>query len=520
MTEGNGAHQNRSTFAGLAPLVATQRAWAAGMARGARAAVRRLALASPRRATGPVPQAISANELDRLIRRQFWLKLFWMVVTVGLLIFCLASASARTTGLFATWRGAALLLLSAAYAWRVGWPVWRSWFHPRLMLPSAEPWHAMRVWGVTLLLTLALFALDPIMGWLCYPLFGMAFTMFEMPLAVAPGLVSFLLIPATVVANGYATIAELATPGSLGGWALAFGGYGALTYWPAKMMRDRIRREISMAELEQVHGELQQAHRELEASAEREREMAVLRERGRLARDMHDTLGHALVLIAVKLEAARRLREVDAVRADHELEVTQQIVRDAMTELRASLAALRSPVLERESPGRMLAEFAHEAGQRAGWHVIYDVATDLGDLDEETREALLRVGAEALTNVERHAHARTVTVTLKREGESEADGSIVLRVTDDGVGLAHQEDSAAPLVATGYGITGMRERITALGGRLSVGHGAARGTVVEARIPALAAQHRPQGEPPTGITTVAGLDARQPVTARSYVAGE
>ena len=89
-----------------------------------------------------------------------------------------------------------------------------------------------------------------------------------------------------------------------------------------------------------------------------------MRERTRLAREMHDTIGHALVLISVKLEAAQRLRERDPERCDHELESTKQIARETMTALRASIADLRSPALEHGHINHALSRSARELAQR------------------------------------------------------------------------------------------------------------------------------------------------------------
>jgi signal transduction histidine kinase len=446
------------------------------------------------------------TELDRAVRLQCRVTLFWVVVTLGFLVFCLVSAGLRTPDLYTTWRGTALLALSAVYA---GWMLYGQFRRDRRgpIIPGVR--RRLRIWLTALILTTGLFALHPVMGWLCYALFGMAFSLFDLPWAILPGLVAYAFIPATIVANGFAPLESVANPGSLISWALGFPVYSAIIYIPSWLLRERIRREASVAELERMHHELAEAHQRLAASADQERELAVLRERGRLARDMHDTLGHALVLVAVKLEAARRLRDVDVARADRELDATQQIVREAMADLRACLAALRSPLLGREPLGEALARHAREAGLRAGWHVVYDVSPDLGALDEAAHEALLRVGCEALTNAERHPRARTVTLSLKRTD----DGAVVLRVADDGIGIGvHQParallapasgatPSAAPLQADDspeaggdpaeraaaghYGITGMRERMTVLGGAFTLTSGPRGGTVVEARIPA------------------------------------
>ncbi|HEV7130079.1 MAG TPA: sensor histidine kinase [Ktedonobacterales bacterium] len=423
------------------------------------------------------------TELERAARQQYRIQVFWIGVTFADLLFCLWAAGARTPGLYLTWRGAALLAVAALYAYRMSQTLRR----PGPVSATESPAQlSIRVWVVTLILTLALFALHPMMGWMCYPLFGMAF-MFELPWAILPAALAYLFLPVTLLANGFETPRDLLNPVQALVWAVSFPAYAALVYLPAKLMRDRLRRERNMAELQRVYHELEQAHQRLAASAEQERELAVLRERARLARDMHDTLGHALVLVAVKLEAVRRLREVDTGRAERELAATQQIVRDAMGELRASLADLRSPTFERESLGRMLGEHAHAAAQRAGWHVVYDLSADLATVDPAIREALLRVGAEALTNAERHAQAGTVTLTLQRD----LDDAIVLRVADDGVGISTssrapavpESDTDNPALGQHYGITGMRERITALGGHFSIASGATGGTVMEAWVP-------------------------------------
>src|SRR5262245_58346708 len=109
------------------------------------------------------------------------------------------------------------------------------------------------------------------------------------------------------------------------------------------LTEERFERNHLLLQLANANTELEEAHHRLEQSASHEQELAVLRERTRLAREMHDTLGHALVLISVKLEAAQRLRERDPERCDSELESTKQIARDSMAALRASIANLRTP---------------------------------------------------------------------------------------------------------------------------------------------------------------------------------
>jgi signal transduction histidine kinase len=180
---------------------------------------------------------------------------------------------------------------------------------------------------------------------------------------------------------------------------------------------------------------------------------------------------------------------VDAERAEHELDATQQVLRDAMGELRATLAVVRMPILPDEDVGQVLARSLRQAAQRAGWQVTCDVDGGLGDVDERTREALLRIGLEALTNAERHAHARHVTLALTRTD----DQHVALRVTDDGAGLdmyvssdaetAHGDGSGSQSPSGHYGLTGMHERAAALGGTVRVFSPPSGGTVVLACLP-------------------------------------
>lgn len=449
------------------------------------------------------------TELQRALRQQRIVMIFWLCVTLGDLGFCLWTVLATTPPIAFSARGVVLVLLSLVY---VGWMAWTylaSW-----KVSRAVPYGSALIWGATFALSLGLFLLSPLMGWLFYPVFGMAFAMVDLLWAIPAALVAYAMIPITVLANGYAPPVAAHNFWFWGAFILTFPIYAAMCYLPTMSMRERIRREFNMAEAERMHRELEVAHVQLAASAQRERELAVLRERGRLARDMHDTLGHALVLASVKLEAARRLRTVDAARADHELEATQQIVRDAMSELRATLAALRTPLLPEAGVGAALAQALHEAGQRAGWQTACAVDADLGPLDERTNETLLRIGLEALANAERHARAQHVSLSLAR-GQ---DHVVSLEVSDDGVGLdvyvpANADDSLmdanGPSGNGHYGLRGMRERAEALEGTLRVYSPAGGGTTVVARLPQTCAADADLATQPAGIGAVArGVNER------------
>jgi signal transduction histidine kinase len=227
-------------------------------------------------------------------------------------------------------------------------------------------------------------------------------------------------------------------------------------------------------ERDRLFSELEAAHEQLRLASAHEAELAALRERNRLAREMHDSLGHALVLIAIKIEAAQRLQAVAPGRAAQEWEDTKALVRSTMTELRHSLAGLRLPALEERPLRAALLDMTFEVGRTAHVDITSDVSSTADDFDRDTQETIYRVAQEGLANVAKHARAQRAWLTLTVDARC-----VSLTVADDGIGLA-----AAPRNTAGhYGVRGMRERIEALHGILTLGPRLEGGTVLQAEIP-------------------------------------
>jgi two-component system, NarL family, sensor histidine kinase DesK len=183
---------------------------------------------------------------------------------------------------------------------------------------------------------------------------------------------------------------------------------------------------------------------QLRAAHDRIRALAVADERSRLARDMHDVLGHSLTTITVKTGLARRMLEsgADPERALTELSDAERLSRQALTEIRATVSGYRRPSLAAELAG------AHEALRAA------DIAADLpqavDDVAEELREPFAYVVREGVTNVIRHSGATRCDVRL---------GPRSLEIRDDG--------RAADGVHAGSGLAGLAERMAAVGGRVT-----------------------------------------------------
>jgi two-component system sensor histidine kinase DesK len=198
----------------------------------------------------------------------------------------------------------------------------------------------------------------------------------------------------------------------------------------------------------------------LRADEEIER-LAALAERERIARDLHDLLGHTLSVIVVKSELAGRLLTADPARVAAEIGDIERIGREALTEVRSAVAGYRARGLDAELEG------AERALAAADVTVTVERAT-LPSLPPEHESALALALREAVTNVIRHASAARATIALAADG-----ANVVLEVADDGRGTSGTE---------GSGLAGMRERISAVGGEVIVDGSA--GTRVRVRVPA------------------------------------
>lgn len=174
--------------------------------------------------------------------------------------------------------------------------------------------------------------------------------------------------------------------------------------------------------------------------------LAKLAERERIARDLHDLLGHTLTVITRKSELARRLSEKDPARATQEIAEVEEIARQALKEVRSAVTGFRQTDFPTE-----LAQ-ARVALQSAQIH--FEAQTDEIDLDEASEQVLALALREATTNVLRHSEANTCRVQL----QSVAD-QVRLTVHDNGKGGEAKG---------GLGLAGMRERVTALGGTFDV----------------------------------------------------
>lgn len=218
--------------------------------------------------------------------------------------------------------------------------------------------------------------------------------------------------------------------------------------------------------------DLQEAHRQLQEYALRIEELAVVEERNRLAREMHDTLGHRLTVAAVQLEAAQRLCPTDPERAAILVGNVREQVREALGELRATVATLRAPVEADLQLPTALRRLTDHFEQATGLKVHRVLPEEMPSLPNTHRLALYRAAQEALTNVQKHAAAGQVWLVL-----NVGDGAISLLIGDDGRGPSPDRQ------AEGFGLQGLRERAAQLGGELHLEPRPGGGTQLSFRLP-------------------------------------
>jgi len=208
---------------------------------------------------------------------------------------------------------------------------------------------------------------------------------------------------------------------------------------------------------------------ELAATRAQLADLAVANERLRIARDLHDLLGHSLTVIRAKSELATRLGSVDPDRAIREMTEVEEIARQSLVDVRAAVTNYRRPTLASERANARMALAA--AGIVADFHDD-DVA-----LSPETDETLAWVLREAVTNVVRHSGATRCHVRTRHDGDT-----VLLEVVDEGHG-ASSTGSIGSNGSTGSGLTGLHERVAAVGGTLDVGAAGEGGFGVVARVP-------------------------------------
>ncbi|WP_323100208.1 sensor histidine kinase [Intrasporangium sp. YIM S08009] len=368
-----------------------------------------------------VPATRSDLPSGRVAESNPWERWGWIVQSVWL-VFLVFPVVAILTGHLPAWQVVVGLVVTAAF----GAVYARGAAHLNALERECTPSYR---WGV--LYVGALVACMAVMGLIIgfeaisYLPFVVSFGMFALPRPVSLALAVLAVVSSAVLAA--------VTDGDEGAWVVVAIVFAvAVMTGGVRLMSDRGRAYDTMS-----------------------RELALVAERERVARDVHDVLGHSLTVVTVKAELAERLVDLDPERAKRELAEIQVLSRQALAEIRETVGGLRQARLDNELAS------ARTALAGAGIQAL--VPEDPAAVDPRHRTVLAWVLREAMTNVVRHSDADACWVELD---------SNRLTVRDDGRGLEDRPE--------GNGIRGIRERVEAAGGRLSLATGPeGHGTVLE-----------------------------------------
>jgi signal transduction histidine kinase len=246
----------------------------------------------------------------------------------------------------------------------------------------------------------------------------------------------------------------------------------------------RERAERLLSQLEESNTELERAHRQLQEYADQVEELTIVRERTRLAREIHDILGHHLSILNIQLETISKLQERDPARAVVEIAEARRVAAQSMQEVRNAVAALHPASIATLSVTEALAQLGKEFERNAPTTALtLDFETELPVLSPDIVLALYRATQEALTNIRKHAQASKVLVRLRYE-----DGIIELLVLDNGQGASTGDGQQQ---GGGFGLVGLRERVELLGGQVIYGPAEQGGYRVMVRVPGPPASQMP-----------------------------
>jgi signal transduction histidine kinase len=229
-------------------------------------------------------------------------------------------------------------------------------------------------------------------------------------------------------------------------------------------------------EVERLADELDAANHKLREYAVKVEELAAFHERNRLAREIHDGLGHYLTTINIHIKAALALLDQDIQRAGQSLNKAQVLSQDALKEIRRSVATLRGD----QRLNRPLSEIFEEMVEESRISGLVSEVKIIGNprqLSPQIELALFRVAQEGLTNVSKHALASRVDLILEYRSDL-----IRLTIQDNGVGSTQSQIDTGSEKG-GFGLFGLRERIQLLGGWLSIQTAPQQGFMVEVEIP-------------------------------------
>jgi len=347
-------------------------------------------------------------------------------------------------------RAWAKLAIPAVLIGSMGTSFLNDWLHP-LGLATGVIWAVSasvglrRPWvrGVEVLALAACFAF---VGPAATGMFGITIAMATMSLRLGSALAFTLGLTITVIV----TMVAISSPSiGIGIRPYAIAVPALVMFMVGRALRSSVLRELAAA---RQAADLSHTNIVLGKSLKSAAKLASTRERTRIARELHDSLGHCLTTAHVHLQLARRAYEAGSDTTEEALGHAGEAVRLGIVELRRCVAVMRDPETDK-ALSEVMRSFIDELPE-SDLVAQLRVEGDEHKLPPEREFVLFRALQESLTNVTKHAGARTVRITLEYKG----GGRVRLEVVDDGGG--------ATSIEGGYGLPGLAERVEAVGGRL------------------------------------------------------
>ncbi|HET6314670.1 MAG TPA: sensor histidine kinase [Chloroflexia bacterium] len=400
----------------------------------------------------------------------------YSTAVIGYLFSVLSSPELTGTGFF-LFTAVNVLYLAAA------WLTWSRWRRVERV-----DWGVASGVGAVAILTVAAGLLMPTgleFDWLLYfATVGMSIVILPPWVGLAVTVLLYLSVPCVYIVT-------VGPSESSADWLSLLAGFGfvaAFSYSNRLLVTERERSRKLLRQVEESNRELASAHAQLQAYADEVEELAVARERTRMARDIHDTLGHYLTILSIQLETIAKLQERDPAQAAVEVAEARRVAAHSMQEVRNAVSALRPTSIATLSLPEALAQLGSEFQRVAGdTELTIDLDTDLPPLSADVQLALYRAAQEALTNVRKHARATKVLLRMRYEDEA-----IKLVVLDNATRVPQDTPQNG---SGGFGLLGLRERVELLGGSVSYGSVEPSGYRVEVSVPVSRVSTRPGAEP-------------------------
>jgi two-component system, sensor histidine kinase and response regulator len=235
-------------------------------------------------------------------------------------------------------------------------------------------------------------------------------------------------------------------------------------------------------QLQQTQTNLLQALKQERSLKQRIEEMAAIEERNRIAREIHDSLGHSLTALNVQMQAVASLLHTDPLQAQSFLTQAQRLGTTAMQEVRESVRTLRTAEHTEQPLAETIAALAEEFRQVTGITPTVHVCLTK-PVSSSVSKTLYRIVQESLTNISKYAQATQVQIHLvtidddRNSPEERLRQSIYLTVTDNGQGFDLQQQT------TGFGLQGMQERVATLDGELHLATSPGAGCRIQVKFP-------------------------------------